>query len=62
VLARLAGDELRIAQASVEEASRALREWLLSGDIESCMTRYHSRWNQMAAEQAASTEKEAEAE
>lgn len=62
VLAKLAGDDLRTAQASVEEAAEALREWLSSGDIEGCMTRYHSRWNQMAAEQAAGTEEEEEAQ
>jgi PTH1 family peptidyl-tRNA hydrolase len=62
VLAKLAGADLRIAEASVEEAAGALRDWLDCGDIEGCMTRYHSRWNQMAAEQAADTEKEEEAE
>jgi hypothetical protein len=46
----------------VEEAALAIWEWLSTGDLEACMTRYHSRWNQMAAERAASTEKEEEAE
>ncbi|MCP3919320.1 MAG: aminoacyl-tRNA hydrolase [bacterium] len=30
---------------SVMEASEAILDWLLSGDIEKCMTRFHSRWS-----------------
>ena len=60
VLARLAGDELRTAETSVEEAALAVRDWLETGDVEQCMTRFHSRWNQMAAEQAAPTTTEEE--
>ena len=56
------GASSEIAETSVEEAAEALRDWLGTGDIEGCMTRFHSRWNQMAAEQAADTEKEEEAE
>ena len=31
---------------SVMEASEAVLDWLLTGDIEKCMTRFHSRWSQ----------------
>ena len=58
VLAKLAGDELRIAEASCTEAAAAVRDWLETGDVERCMTRFHSRWNQMAAEQAAPTQED----
>ena len=33
-------------EISIAEASEALLDWLGSGDIEGCMTRFHSRWNQ----------------
>jgi len=58
VLAKLAGEPLRIAEVSVREAALAIQDWLATGDVERCMTRFHSRWNQMAAEQAAHTEEE----
>ena len=32
-------------EISIAEASEALLDWLKSGDIERCMTRFHSRWN-----------------
>jgi PTH1 family peptidyl-tRNA hydrolase len=35
-------------EISIAEASEALLDWLDSGDIERCMTRFHSRWNQNA--------------
>lgn len=59
VLAKLTGDELRIAEASVQEAALAIRDWLASGDVERVMTRFHSRWKQQAADRAAPTEEEA---
>jgi PTH1 family peptidyl-tRNA hydrolase len=34
------------AEISVAEAAEAILDWLRSGDLEKCMTRYHSRWNQ----------------
>lgn len=58
VLAKLTGDELRTAQASVEEAALAARDWLDTGDVERCMTRFHSRWKQQATEPAAPPKKE----
>lgn len=33
-------------EISIAEASEAILDWLRSGDIEGCMTRFHSRWNQ----------------
>lgn len=33
-------------EISVAEASEAITAWLLSGDIQGCMTRFHSRWKQ----------------
>ena len=32
-------------EISVAEAAEALEDWLATGDIEGCMTRFHSRWN-----------------
>lgn len=34
------------AEISVAEAAEAILDWLRSGDLAECMTRYHSRWNQ----------------
>jgi PTH1 family peptidyl-tRNA hydrolase len=33
-------------EISIAEASEAILDWLQTGDIEGCMTRFHSRWNQ----------------
>lgn len=33
------------AEISVREAAEAALDWLESGDIEACMTRFHSRWS-----------------
>lgn len=33
-------------EISVAEATEAILYWSLAGDIEGCMTRFHSRWNQ----------------
>ena len=46
VLTRLAGESLTIAEIAVAEAADAALDWLLHGDVERCMTRFHSRWNQ----------------
>lgn len=35
-------------EISIAEATEALLDWLDKGDIEGCMTRFHSRWNQSA--------------
>jgi len=34
------------AEISIAEAAEAILDWLGSGDLQGCMTRYHSRWNQ----------------
>jgi hypothetical protein len=39
-------DERTEIEISVAEATEAIEDWLASGDIERCMTRFHSRWNQ----------------
>ena len=46
VLERFEPTEQPVLAVVLEEASAALRDWLLSGDIDRCMTRFHSRWNQ----------------
>ncbi len=45
VLSRYSQEEQRAAEASVTEAAEAALDWLQHGDIEKCMTRFHSRWN-----------------
>ncbi|MFT7486941.1 MAG: PTH1 family peptidyl-tRNA hydrolase, partial [Candidatus Paceibacteria bacterium] len=35
-------------EITIAEASEALLDWIANGDIEGCMTRFHSRWNQSA--------------
>lgn len=46
VLARFASKELEEIEISIIEAAEAALHWLTSGDIEACMTRFHTRWNQ----------------
>jgi PTH1 family peptidyl-tRNA hydrolase len=46
VLTRFSQAERVEAEISVAEAAEATLDWLRSGDLEKCMTRYHSRWNQ----------------
>jgi PTH1 family peptidyl-tRNA hydrolase len=36
-------EEIEVAYA---QAAEALLDWLAQGDLEGCMTRFHSRWNQ----------------
>ena len=48
VLARFADEERSSVERAVAEAADALFAWLRDGDIQACMTRYHSRWNQGA--------------
>jgi PTH1 family peptidyl-tRNA hydrolase len=36
-------EEIEVAYA---QAAEALLDWLAHGDLEACMTRFHSRWNQ----------------
>ena len=46
VLTRFTPEQLVEAEISVAQAAEATLDWLESGDLEKCMTRFHSRWNQ----------------
>lgn len=46
VLTRFDPKEQVEIDISVAEATDAILDWLRTGDIEGCMTRFHSRWNQ----------------
>jgi PTH1 family peptidyl-tRNA hydrolase len=46
VLSTFSEQEREEFAISVAEASEAILHWLLEGDIEKCMTRFHSRWSQ----------------
>jgi peptidyl-tRNA hydrolase, PTH1 family len=46
VLEKVSSEERADFEISIAEASEALLDWIQSGDIEGCMTRFHSRWNQ----------------
>lgn len=48
VLARFTDEERGAIDRAVAEAAEAIFAWLREGDIEACMTRFHSRWNQGA--------------
>jgi PTH1 family peptidyl-tRNA hydrolase len=45
VLERFSAKEQVEIEISVAEAADAILDWLASGDIDGCMTRFHSRWN-----------------
>ena len=46
VLQPFGPDERVEAEISVAEAAEAILDWLRTGDLQGCMTRFHSRWNQ----------------
>ena len=46
VLSPFSPDEQVEIEISVAEAAEAALAWLTDGDIEGCMTRFHSRWSQ----------------
>jgi PTH1 family peptidyl-tRNA hydrolase len=48
VLARFADEERGAIDRAVAEAAEAVFAWLVDGDLQACMTRFHSRWNQGA--------------
>jgi PTH1 family peptidyl-tRNA hydrolase len=48
VLSRFTGAEREAMERAVAEAADALFFWLRTGDLEQCMSRFHSRWNQGA--------------
>lgn len=45
VLERFSPKERVEIEIAVAEAADAILDWLATGDIDACMTRYHSRWN-----------------
>ena len=49
VLERFTPDEEEEIAISVAEAADALTFWLRTGDLEQCMTRFHSRWTEGSA-------------
>ena len=44
VLSPFPDEERKVVDASLEEAAEALFFWLRTGDVERCMSRFHSRW------------------
>lgn len=48
VLSAFSDKERVEIEISIAEASEAVLDWLSHGDIEKCMTRFHSRWNESA--------------
>jgi PTH1 family peptidyl-tRNA hydrolase len=46
VLERFTGREREELDISAAEAAEAILFWLRTGDLDECMTRFHSRWNQ----------------
>ena len=46
VLAPFRPEEREEIEISILEAAEALESWLREDDLEGCMTRFHSRWNQ----------------
>jgi PTH1 family peptidyl-tRNA hydrolase len=48
VLEGFTDDEEKAIEVAVEEAADAIRFWLSTRDLDACMTRFHSRWNQGA--------------
>lgn len=46
VLSRFSEEELEGIEGAVAEASDALLFWLRTGDIQTCMTRFHNRWKE----------------
>jgi len=47
VLAALVDGELELAKIAVAHAAEALAAWLIDGDTDGVMTRFHSRWKSM---------------
>lgn len=50
VLSELSPAERSLAEVAVAEAAEALAWWLAEGDLEKCMSRFHSRWKERAAD------------
>jgi len=45
VLERFSRKEQAEIEISVAQAADAIEDWLATGDIDGCMSRFHSRWN-----------------
>jgi peptidyl-tRNA hydrolase, PTH1 family len=50
VLAQFPEGERVEAEISVAQAAEAVLDWLKAGDLDQCMTRFHSRWQQGPAQ------------
>ncbi len=50
VLAPMSSTQRERFEIALVEATAALADWLDTGDLERCMSRYHSRWNQGPAQ------------
>jgi PTH1 family peptidyl-tRNA hydrolase len=46
VLETFADDEEKVIERAVDEAADAIHFWLATGDLDACMTRFHSRWKE----------------
>jgi len=46
VLEAFTVSEEGVIEIAVEEAADAIRFWIATGDLEACMTRFHSRWTE----------------
>jgi PTH1 family peptidyl-tRNA hydrolase len=46
VLEAFTVSEEKVIEIAVEEAADAIRFWIATGDLEACMTRFHSRWTE----------------
>ena len=56
VLSAFSPEEQILIDVAAEEAADAIAFWLETGDLEQCMTRFHSRWNQASDGARASEE------
>jgi peptidyl-tRNA hydrolase, PTH1 family len=46
VLEEFTEDEEKVIVRAVDEAADAILFWLATGDLDACMTRFHSRWRE----------------
>jgi PTH1 family peptidyl-tRNA hydrolase len=46
VLEAFTESEERVIEVAVEQAADAIRFWIATGNLEACMTRFHSRWTE----------------
>lgn len=60
VLSTFPEDEREVIDASLPSAAEAILFWLRTGDVERCMTRFHSRWKEGRDERPAVRTREEE--